>query len=198
MATLVRPASWYQRIFQALLPRGAVWPRDPDTVQAQVCAALMQTPAREDAAAAALLADSFPATTNQLLPEWEATLGLPDPCAGESPTLEQRRNQVVARLTSGGGQSVAYMVGYAANLGFAVTVRQFVPFRLGRARLGTPLNGAPWANVWAIQAPQTTITSFRLGDSRVGEPFRAWGNAVLECELRAISPAHTILQFQYV
>jgi uncharacterized protein YmfQ (DUF2313 family) len=46
------------------------------------------TPAFERLTARAnnLLIDAFPGSTYELLPEWEATLGLPDPCAGEAPT----------------------------------------------------------------------------------------------------------------
>ncbi|WP_197520275.1 putative phage tail protein, partial [Paraburkholderia tropica] len=45
-----------------------------------------------------LLIDSFPPTAYELLPEWESTLGLPDPCAGEAPTIPQRQAQVLARF----------------------------------------------------------------------------------------------------
>ena len=99
----------YLRAFQALMPRGRVWPRDQDAIQTQVLSGLTQIYSRQTGRSNYLLADSFPGTTYELLPEWESTLGLPDPCAGESPTVQQRRAQVVARLASGGGQSGLYL-----------------------------------------------------------------------------------------
>jgi uncharacterized protein YmfQ (DUF2313 family) len=181
---------------QALLPTGAVWPRHPGTTQETVLRGLAAGAARLRARARALLVDGFPATALELLPEWEASLGLPDPCAGEAPTLQGRRRQVVARLTSRGGQSIPYFLGRAAALGYAVTIEEFTPFRLGR-RLGTRLGGEDWAHAWAVRAPLTTVTPFRLGASFLGERFRSWGNAVLECELRAVGPRHSVLLFIY-
>ncbi|NUB17341.1 DUF2313 domain-containing protein [Azospirillum brasilense] len=67
---------------QALLPRGRVWPRESGTVQGQVLDGLAASYERQTADAAALLVDAFPASTTQLLPEWEASLGLPDACTG--------------------------------------------------------------------------------------------------------------------
>ncbi|CAI8693461.1 hypothetical protein EMIT0111MI5_10837 [Burkholderia sp. IT-111MI5] len=35
------------------------------------------------------------------------------------------------------------------------------------------------------------------GAMAAGDPLTSWGNAVLECELKSIMPAHTILIFAY-
>ena len=94
--------------------------------------ALAQVYVRQTARSRNLVVDAFPATTVELLPEWENTLGLPDPCAGPSPTLGQRIAQVVARLTDSGGQSVAYFVELARRLGYDITVTQYAPSRFGR------------------------------------------------------------------
>jgi uncharacterized protein YmfQ (DUF2313 family) len=182
---------------QALLPRGRVWPRDADTVQTQVLSGLAPCYERQTARANYLLIDSFPSTTYELLPEWEATLGLPDPCAGVAPTIQQRRNQVIARLTNVGGASIQYIVGFAASLGYSISIAQFAPARVGQSRVGQPLCGPAWAFAWQINAPLNTIVRSRVGAAAVGEPLAAWGNAVLECEIRAVMPAHTIPIFSY-
>ncbi|WP_439598003.1 YmfQ family protein [Falsiroseomonas sp.] len=184
-------------VLQALMPTGPVWPRHPGTTQEKVLAGLAAGAARLRARARALLTDAFPATAFELLPDWEAALGLPDPCAGPSPGLQERRGQVVARLTARGGQSIPYLVSQAAALGYAITIREFGPSRLGAMRLGGHLQDERWAHAWAVQAPLTTVTPFRLGQSTLGERFAAWGNAVLECEMRVLAPLHTTLIFQY-
>jgi uncharacterized protein YmfQ (DUF2313 family) len=187
----------FASVIHALMPRGLAWPKDPTSVQGQVILGLAPTWQRHTAANNQLLVDAFPATAVELLPEWEETLGLPDPCAGPSPTLQQRQAQVVARLTNSGGQSVPYYVNYAATLGYAVTVTEFAPFRCGQSRVGQPLGSQDWIFTWRINAPLNTVTYFTTGHSAVGQALATWGNTVLECELMSIKPAHTYLNFGY-
>lgn len=183
--------------FQALLPSGRAWPRDPDAMQTSVLAGLMPTYERSNARANYLLADAFPPTADELLPEWEASLGLPDPCVGPEPTIQLRQATVLARFVGLGGQSVAHYMALAAALGFTITISQYTPFRCGQQRCGDPLGSPDWAFTWAVNAPSETVTIFAVGRSAVGEPLQSWGNAVLECELAAAAPAHTVLQFHY-
>jgi uncharacterized protein YmfQ (DUF2313 family) len=197
MSAPLYTASDYLAALQALMPRGRVWPKDPSSVQSQALACFMPTFVRSNQAANELLVDAFPATADNLLPEWESTLGLPDPCAGMSPTLQQRQGQVVARLTNSGGQSIPFFVGYAESLGYTVTITQFTPFRMGQQRMGCQLGGPEWAFTWQVNSPPETITYFRMGQSAMGEPLASWGNAVLECELDTIKPAYTILNFAF-
>jgi uncharacterized protein YmfQ (DUF2313 family) len=185
------------RAKQALLPTGPVWPREPDSVQAQVIAATAPTYERQIARSNNLLIDAFPATAVELLPEWESALGLPDPCAGESPTIQLRQQQVVARLIAGGGQSAEFFIGYAAALGYDITITMFAPFRAGMA-CGKPIYGEAWAHTWQVNAPTFQIEYFRVGDDAAGEPLAEWDSTVLQCELNRLKPAHTILIWNYV
>lgn len=187
----------YLAALQALMPRGRVWPRDPDATQTKALSGLTPTYERQNVAANNLLVDGFPSTAYQLLPEWEETLGLPDPCAGTSPTLQGRRAQVVARFTGVGGQSAAYMISYAASLGYSITITQFAPARTGLIRAGQPACGPDWAHAWRVNAALNTVVRARAGASVAGDPLASWSNQVLECELREIAPAHTIIIFSY-
>ena len=191
----VYAASDYQNAMLALLPRGRAWAREPGSLMAQLLLALAPTYARQNQSCAALLADAFPVAPVQLLPEWEATLGLPDPCAGVQPTVQARQAQVAARFIAQGGQSVPYFTAFAANLGYTVTVTEFAPFRCGINTCGQPLNGSAWAFAWEVNDPTFTISTFECGRDGCGEALRWWGNTVLQCELRRIAPAHTMLFF---
>lgn len=188
-------AADYLRALQALLPRGRVWPRDSDAQQTAVLGTLTPVFERLNGRANNLLVDAFPASTYELLPEWEATLGLPDPCAGEAPSTEQRVAQVVGRLTASGGQSIAYYTAVAKAIGYAITITQFVPSQFGMA-FGMPFGGDDWAFAWQVNAPTFSISYLSFGGS-FGTPFSTWGNNVLQCELARIAPAHTILNFSY-
>ena len=132
----------------------------------------------------------------ELLPEWEESLGLPDPCAGESPTIQARQQQVVARFTAGGGQSKGFFINYAATLGYDITITESSPFVFGDT-FGSALNGPDWAHTWQVNAPSFSIERFTFGRDAFGEPFAEWDNNVLQCEFNRLKPAHTILLFSY-
>ncbi|HTI79842.1 MAG TPA: putative phage tail protein [Acetobacteraceae bacterium] len=187
----------YGTAIRYLMPTGRVWPAYPDTTQQQAVEALAPTPQRASARALNLLTDAFPSTADELLPEWEASLGLPDPCAGEAPTTALRQAQVTARFIAGGGQSIAYFVNFAKTLGYDITITQFSPFRVGASTVGSPLYGEAWAFVWQVNAPQFSISYFSVGIGAAGEPLATWGNTVLQCELRRLAPAHTTVIFNY-
>ncbi|HDR8930428.1 TPA: DUF2313 domain-containing protein [Burkholderia vietnamiensis] len=190
-------ASDFLRAFQGLMPRGRVWPRAADAVQTQVLSGLAPSYERQTARANYLLVDAFPATAYELLPEWEETLGLPDPCAGPAPTIPQRQNQVVARFVGGGGPSISDLIQFAANLGYIITITQFAEARAGQLKAGDACCGTDWSFAWQVNAPLNTIVFALAGAMAADDALASWGNAVLECELKAIAPAHTILIFAY-
>ncbi|WP_250477385.1 YmfQ family protein [Caballeronia sp. INML1] len=197
MLALNFKAADFLAAMQALLPRGRVWPRDQDTVQAKVLSGLAPCYERQTARANYLLVDAFPSTTYELLPEWESTLGLPDPCAGAAPTIPQRRQQALARLTAIGGASIPQLTAFATSLRYSVTITQYTQARAGLLRAGQPVNGYDWNFAWKINAPLNTVTRAVAGAMAAGDPLASWGNKVLECEMRAVMPAHTIPIFAY-
>ena len=183
--------------FQRHMPTGPVWPRDPDTTQRATVEALMSTYVRSWDLACDLPNQTLPSTCTFLLPEWEYSLGLPDPCAGPDPTIAERQAHVVARLTQSNGPSIPSLTAFAAALGYTITITEFAPSRFGRP-FGQRFNGRPWAFAWQVNAPQFSITSFSFGSGHFGDPFREWGNTVLQCELKRLAPARTVLLFNYI
>jgi len=177
------------------LPRGRAWPRTLTGTMARVLSGYMPTPARVTTAAAGMVADVFPSTALSILDAWESTLGLPDPCAGESPTIALRQAQVTARFADSGGSSIPYYINFAATLGYQITVQEFAPARVGVVRIGTPIYGPDWAFAWRVMSPGYTPIDARIGTARIGDPLMSWGNFVLKCEINARSPAHTIVAY---
>jgi uncharacterized protein YmfQ (DUF2313 family) len=182
----------YLTQFQRLLPRGRIWNRGWGWLQDADLLTLMPTWARLQTALNSLIAEIFPCSTTGLLPEWEETLGLPDPCTGPLDTTEQRREAACAKFAARGGQSIDYFIRLANSLGYDAIVIQFAPFRCGINRCGDPLYGEDWAYAWAIVVPSTSVTPFRCGISTCGDPLRAWGDKRLECLLERYAPSHTI------
>jgi uncharacterized protein YmfQ (DUF2313 family) len=184
--------------FAQHFPVGRAWPRDPNSVFMQTVAALTPTFQRLVARGSNLLIDAFPATTVELLPEWQATLGLPDPCAGPSPVLAVEQAQVLARFEAGGGQSIAFFVNFALTLGYAITIDQFTPFTAGHGTAGSPVYGLAWAYAWQVNAPAIDIEYFLAGSGTAGQALQTvLSSTVLECELLRLAPAHTVVFFVF-
>lgn len=190
-------AADFLQALQSLLPRGAAWPRDPDSVQTQVLLGLVQTNARLVTRANNLLAESNPISTTELLPEWESTLDLPDPILGQLPTIQARRGVVVSKFSNSGGQSAAYFINQAAQMGYTITINNNAPFRVGQSYVGQPLGLQDWFFTWSINSPSNAVHHFSVGQSAVGEPLNYWSNLALATEMNEISPAHTILNVNY-
>ena len=182
--------------FQRLLPRGRVWNRGLELIQDFDLLVLMPTWSRLQDALNTLIAEIFPCTTLDLLPEWEETLGLPSQCTGNLGNLQQRQQAVCVKFTARGGQSKAYFISLAETLGYEITITEFAPFRAGINRAGDPVYGEGWAHVWQIMA-QAPVIYFRAGQSTAGERLRTWGSRLFECTMEEIKPAHTILLFGY-
>jgi uncharacterized protein YmfQ (DUF2313 family) len=190
-------ATDYLAQFQRLLPRGRIWHRGWGRVQDADLLTLMPTWSRLHARLNALIGEIFPCSTLELLTEWEATLGLPDPCVGELGSVQQRVRAVCAKFAARGGQSKTYYRQVAAALGFSIEIHEFTPFTAGW-EAGLPVYGESWAHTWSITAVAEMIWYFEAGNSTAGEPLRIWGNRLLECVFERIKPAHTILIFRYV
>lgn len=191
-------AAEYREQLKALLPPGQAFPRDPGTTLHDLLDGMSLELARVDDRARALPQEVNPNTTLELLTDWERVAGLPDKCSGTlEETLQGRRNALLAKLTSTGGQSADYFIQLAASLGYAVTIEVFRPFRAGRSVAGDVLSNGAWAFAWRIHAPDVTVIPFRAGLSVAGERLRVWGSDTLECKIRQLAPAHTIPIFAY-
>lgn len=181
---------------QNLLPPGRAWTRDPGAILTGLLRGLATGWERVHQRALQLLIDAFPANTEELLPEWEQTVGLPDPCAGPEPSVSLRRVQVMARIQNAGGQSIPYFIAFALRLGYAITITEFAPFRVGMT-VGLPLYGEAWAYAWEVHTPEFSVHYFLVGTDTAGNPLASWGDTILQCELQRIKPGHTILFFTY-
>jgi uncharacterized protein YmfQ (DUF2313 family) len=188
-------AADYVAAFQSLLPRGRAWPRDSDATITQLLQGLAKIYERSNGGANQLLVDAFPATAYQLLGEWESTLGLPSRYSAAPTTTGERQSQVVAALTDTGGQSVAYFVGLAAKLGYAITITHFKPYSV-RAPVNAPIYGKAWAHAWQINVSLNTVLGLSV-ESTVDESIAVWDNTALVAAINRYKPSHTIPILSY-
>jgi len=189
-----RNADAYTTLMLSLYPPGSAWPRDVDSVRGRILAAIAAEFARIDAAFEQILAERTPRTALWLLPEWEASLGLPDECTGAATTIAERRAIAWARMIATGGQSPAYFIEVARALGYEIEIDQFRARWYGRRPMGGHYGGQEMQAVWRVRVADTTRPR-RYGRSYCGEPYTTWGNYPLVCLLRRLAPAHTTVLF---
>ncbi|MEQ8605194.1 MAG: DUF2313 domain-containing protein [Marivibrio sp.] len=188
-------AESYLRQLQALLPPGLAWPREEEAGLTRLLRAPADGLARVHGRAEALLRQADPRQATELLSDWERVLGLPDDCTPADATFEQRRRAAHAKLTGRGGQSRAFFIDQATRLGFPITIDEFTPFTC-ESESDKAIFDADWRFVWRVNAPDTVVFDFTC-ETPCDEPLRAWGDEILECEIRRRKPAHTLVIFAY-
>ena len=188
---------WFKGL-QNLLPIGAAWPRGRDTVLSKLLLALAPEFARLEARSAQVLDESDPSTMVEMLEDWERWLDLPSHCmALETQSFGQRRMAVVDKLTDVGGQRPQDYIALAAHLGAVITIDVFsVTTDMSSDML--PEYTHDWRFFWQVNMPPL-IDSIRYSTdlSPDMDPLADWGNRLVECVIRARSPAHTIVLFAY-
>lgn len=188
----------YGLYLQDLLPQGNAWSRDPNTVLSKLLFSLATEFASTHNEAISAIDEAIPSTTSNLLVEWEKVAGLPDGCVGEAGSYQERINQLVQKITSRGGQSIAFYKDVAALLGYSIEIVEFKPFRAGINAVGDSLTNGDWQFYWAVEVlGNTLVTTFAAGSSSAGDPLASWGNELLECVIQRLKPTHTQIQFNY-
>lgn len=208
-----RSGADYAEAFAALLPTGAAWPRDPNSVLMRYVRGQAEIWGFVDSRAADLLEmESDPRATLELLPDWERAFGLPDPCVTEPQTIEERRRVLVQRITALGGQSRAFFYSVAQGLGYQIYIREYAPFMAGISRAGdTRKPGADAEDYrwrvgsqemrfyWTVKVLNRRLSWFRAASGQAGiDPHVRISRAKdLECVFQRWKPAHTQIVFDY-
>lgn len=177
-ATPIFSAAQYSQAARNLLPPGRAWNRQDGSNQASFCDALGDVYEEQDGDSVQMLANFFPATATEGIDEWNATLGLPDPCGGAPANQTINQQQIVARLVATGGQSVPYYTALAAALGFQISITEFSPELVGDdAPPGFITNAQDWAYSWRVN-----ILNWETAPT---------DQTMLQCLLERYKPAHT-------
>lgn len=193
----------YSGLLKRLLPDGWAWEakHQKSSNVAKLVGSIAVEFSRVDERAQQLIRESNPATTFELLPDWERVLGLPDECApDEETTIQQRRQRVLQLLTTRGGQNKSFYQTLAANFGFDVGVIEVSdqpPFRAGQGRAGERLTNGTWRYAFIIQAPTDSVVRFRAGRSSAGDRLLLVQNTTLQCLIEKYKPAHSVAIFTF-
>jgi uncharacterized protein YmfQ (DUF2313 family) len=196
---VIRTAAQYHAQLRSLLPSGPAW--DPELVPEidLVLSGVSVEFSRLDARAADLLNEMDATGVSELVPDWEAIMGLPDTCLGPNPAFEDRRLAVRRRLVAVGGQSRAYFLEIAVSQGYPnATITEHRAPRMGRSRFGAAYFGTWHAQfMWTLNTGGRQRQGRRFGVSYWGERFGANPGNALECLIRRPAPAHTVVHINY-
>lgn len=202
----------YLDLLLSLIPPGQIVRERDSNLGKQLQPAAAEF-ARIDARARRLIEEADPRTTMELFEEWEDFAGLPDPCTPEGQTLGERRDALINKLLSLGGQNRGYFNDIAEMLGFNAYITEFRPMGFGRWGFGnntistahgsyiigpqTPHNN--YEKYWLVSVSGLKFTRFAFGRSTFPDPMLKTDTAEqLECILRRLKPAHTHLTFIYI
>ena len=208
----------YRELLKELLPKGWAWDqvRQDDSLLLQALAIEL---CRIDGRVQDMLREFDVRNAVELLPEWEALLGLPDECTPEGADIFERQDQAAQKYAALGGMSEAYFEGIADDLGFDAEVSNIPAFRVGTSRVGDALTNPRdadrdvfrvgrnrvgdrlrregWTFFFEVNIPADDVEAFRVGINRVGEPLREFSNDLLECTIKKLKPAHTGVYFTF-
>lgn len=195
----------YLSALLALLPRGRLWDdlRQPGSGLYEILDACAQTFGRFYQRCDDLRTELDPRYTIELLDDWEAFAGLPDPCAvGLATTLQTRHADLVSKLTRPGGQTPAFYIALAATMGYTIQIVNYRPFVCGLSQCGVNQlmdYGHQVRDYWSIKVLGPRVTYFRCGESECGiDPITKIDVATdLECRINRLNQAHKILNFIY-
>ena len=188
----------YKNLLNELIPQGLSWNPNPDSNLQKLISGESIEFARLEEEALRVLREINPYTTTELISEW-VDIALGDHrCQGLSSSAEELKRAILARLISLGGSDRIYFQEVAKAAGFLVKVSDgFQQFRAGRNRCQDRILANGFAYTWNVRARTNTLSFFRAGLSRASDRLIYFSNALLECVMNQVKPAHTSIIFSY-
>lgn len=187
----------YRQQLIALLPQGEAWRFEPDSILWNFIDGLAQEFARVDARAEAMIAESLPDKTYEMLTEWEQVAGLPDLCTGSKEGTLERRRALVAKLTASGGQSIPYFLSVINGLGYTgATIDEPEPMTCN-----DDCAGYLWDDdsifCWIVNIPADLSVEYMTCNDDCQSFLTIYVIGTLECVLNRIKPSHTHVSVHY-
>ncbi len=204
----------YKQLLVNLLPKGKLWKIDEQPVLSKVLGSTAVELARAGERVEDLKREVDPSQTNEALDQWERVFGIPDECTPEGQTPDERRTQLIQKMTNIGGISKSFYEFLILQLGFQSTVQKTRNFLAGRGRAGDPLwnyfnrhfvAGSPagmqlrevgWRYYFNAEIPVTASEHFVAG-SHAGDPIRSFSNPLIQCTIRKLKPANSGVTFTF-
>lgn len=156
----------YTDVLMQLLPRGDAWPRSTTSDLYKLVRSLAYRYARANTNANKLFPEMRPASTQQLLAEWESYLGLPD-CSAIAAGVVQRRTAAVEKFYRQGGLWSERIEAFLAVFGITATVTEKYPHHCLRSCV-YPLNRPEYRHITVV-----TVSTFDNGQATCMDNVKA-------------------------
>lgn len=133
----------------------------------------------------------------ELLPEWEADYGLPEPCfAASERTTAERMASLSRKVLAAGVNHPEDFVGLALEYGFEIEIEEPAIFECGFSECGGyhSLGSYIQETYWIVRVRDASIGYFEAGVGEAGtDPLFSFGAAEqILCLLRQMAPAWTL------
>ena len=137
-----------------------------------------------------------PNNTTALIEEWETFVGIPDSCISNTGTLEQRRLNILLKLSGINATTKKQFETIALTLGYTVVVET------GIETSTFPLT-LPFILLSAAAAPFTIVVTLPASVAPSGFPLTlpftlaSYAPSILNCFFEKLKPANTNIVFRY-
>ena len=137
-----------------------------------------------------------PNNTTSLIEEWEGFVGIPDSCIAVASTLEQRRLNILLKLSGINVSTAKQFKNVAAILGYSIEVSNGVDTSTFPLQL-------PFLLISQASAPFTIVITLPASLKPAGFPLTlpfkltAQQPTILKCLFNKLKPANTQLFFRY-
>ena len=148
-----------------------------------------------------VLAAIEPATSNQMLADWERVCGIKTDL---SKSYQERVKRVIVQLNAVGGLSIPYFTRIAESIGYQIQIKEFSPLQNDLPNPGdlVQFRNEPRESLiymWRVTVlnGDDNIVYFRAGSSFAGDHLVKFGDPIIEEFFRDLKPAHTYCYFAY-
>ncbi len=189
----------YAQQLKQLHPRGMLWESllRVGSIYSKLLTGIAHCFARIDDRAAALIDESDPRSTTEMLPDWENAAAIPGDCGLIGETIAERQQNLTAKITQQAGDSKQDLIDIAERHGFApATITEYTSHSVD-SDVDAPIYGADWRFAIKLTAPNKPVITFTV-DSAVDESLGSeLSGTQLECAIKKMAPAHCVVIFEY-
>lgn len=148
-----------------------------------------------------VLAAIEPATSNQMLSDWERICWIKTDL---SKSYQERVKRVIVQLNAVGGLSIPYFTRIAESIGYQIQIKEFSPLQNDLPNPGdlVQFRNEPRESLiymWRVTVlnGDDNIVYFRAGSSFAGDHLVEFGDPIIEEFFKDLKPAHTYCYFAY-
>ncbi|NEJ10480.1 DUF2313 domain-containing protein [Rhizobium leguminosarum] len=143
-----------------------------------------------------LTREAFSQGASELLPEWEADYGLPEPCFSGELTTAQRLTALTRKVRADAVNTPGDFIRLALDYGFEIEIEEPAMFECGFSECGGRHTVGSYVQetYWIVRVRDAGISYFECGVSECGyDPLFSLGEAEeILCLLRKMAPAWTL------